>query len=155
MSDDLTADPLLAEAREWHGYLIATDVAGHSILKQLIERLERAGTPPVEAHWLWVASLALSITAPDMYEDETEWRIEGHSGRSHSYRGGTLVEALKDFWESEIRSRDMEGNPTEPDRALPMQQPVETSAPHYACGTCGKKIETGCYCSDECANADE
>ncbi len=25
----------------------------------------------------------------------------------------------------------------------------------YRCGTCDKPITTGCYCSEECANADE
>ena len=25
----------------------------------------------------------------------------------------------------------------------------------YACGYCGKPIETGCYCSEKCARADD
>jgi hypothetical protein len=27
--------------------------------------------------------------------------------------------------------------------------------PRYGCGHCGKPITTGCYCSEECTNADD
>lgn len=97
------------------------DEHGLTLLQSELDEIIRLAQPPAEAHWLWVASLALQITAPDMYEDET-WRVDGHSGRSHSYRGATLVEALKEFWNGEIRTRDVDGNPTEPDRPVPQPE---------------------------------
>lgn len=66
---------------------------------------------PPEAHWLWVAGLACQIWAPTEYDEgEIRWRVRSHGGYHY---GDTLQAALEAFWESEIRSRDLDGHPLE------------------------------------------
>lgn len=71
----------------------------------------RAAHEPPEAHWLWVAGLACQIWAPTEYDEgEIRWRVRSHGGYHY---GDTLQAALEAFWESEIRSRDLDGHPLE------------------------------------------
>jgi hypothetical protein len=66
--------------------------------------------------WLQFSEYARQITAPTEYDDDPPmWRVRGQSG--HTYRAATLVEALRDFWDSEIRHRDPDGNPIEAEPA--------------------------------------
>lgn len=61
---------LVAEAREWLQYLVDNGVSGHSILKQLIERLDNEPAPALD----FVAALKIAEGVFEQYrQDQLRW----------------------------------------------------------------------------------
>lgn len=85
-----------------------------------------------DPRWFKFAVHARKIWAPLEYDEGDElWRVLGQS--NCIYRGETLSKALQDFWDSEIRQRDVEGNPTEDEPpAIAVSTAHEPSAPALA-----------------------
>lgn len=71
-------------------------------------------TETVPNNWLQYVTYIAQVWRPGEYDEgEMRWRVRSQTGEY--YLGDTLQAALKDFWESEVRHRDMDGNPIEAD----------------------------------------
>jgi hypothetical protein len=90
---------------------------------------------PGEDRWLRFATLVEQICMPCVHDEgDDHWRVRSQSGGV--YRAKTLQAALRDFWESEVRARDLDGNPTEPEPPASAPPPGVGCPVHGECPVC-------------------